>query len=135
MSISSKHSWKMNKETELFFRKWSAKTMRILEREMRRLDVKDTDELRRGMSEAVSIEGSRLVAQLKFKLYGRFVDMGAGRPRIEGQNQKRDFLISRGRKPKKWFSAPFYGRLSDLRGGIGYKMTETAIEIIRKTFK
>jgi len=56
------------------------------------------------------------------------VDMGAGKQ----STQENYRLISTGRKPKKWYSPIFFGRLGKLRGAIGYQMSEQVIQSIRQ---
>ena len=62
---------------------------------------------------SVSVSGSTIRGRLKFKFYGRFVDMGVGKGLTLAERQSgvavhagRKGLTSR-RKPKVWFSAQY----------------------------
>jgi hypothetical protein len=84
-------------------------------------------------SKVYQIAGESIGADLSFLLRGRFVDMGAGRLKIESTNSNRDILASR--KPKKWYSRTFFGRLHALNGMVGANISEQAIKAVIEPLK
>jgi hypothetical protein len=78
-------------------------------------------------------------ANFSFLKEGRFVDMGAGRgSKIESQKGNREIITGKARKtrkPKKWYSRPFYGRLYALQGVMGANISEQAISAVLDPLK
>lgn len=118
-------------EAEEIFRRWMERTEKVLISEIDAKDVKQTEALKKGLKHIIRKEGQGLIrGEILFLQRGRFVDMGAGRKKaIEAFEGKRK---STGRKPKKWYSPAFYGRLNDLLGAIGIQFSEEAMEAISK---
>jgi hypothetical protein len=105
--------------------RWLARTGQVLIGQMERLKVEDTEALKAGLSTRLSERGSGIIAaELSFLTRGRFVDMGAGRPTSLGTAGRR--------KPKKWYSPAFYGRLNDLQGALGIQMSEETMAALKK---
>ncbi|MBD3627588.1 hypothetical protein [Cyclobacterium sp.] len=114
--------------------RWTERTEMVLERERKRLKVGKSGELDRSFKTRVlTVSQDLFESQIDFLLRGRFVDMGAGRGRkIESQAGNRALLEEKsGRKPKKWYSRAYYGRLNDLQGVLGYQLMESAIQSIK----
>jgi len=120
----------LNPKTEEFFRRWVRITERNLLHALRRHGIHDTGNLRSGLHAKVIEKGDKLLAEYYFKVYGRFVDMGAG-GFVESRQSNRDIMLGK-RKPKPWYSKTFFGRLSNLRGAIGYQMMEQVVREIRE---
>ena len=120
----------MNIEMLKFAQNWAARTEEILKQEIDRLDVKDTEALRAGLRTRVDQNRNKTIITLRFKSYGRFVDIGTG---FRTSKQTRDKLKEKltGKKPKnekRWYSPTLFGRLYDLYGVIGYNMVEKVIK-------
>jgi len=134
-----------NSETEAFFRRWVKITASQLEQALGKHRIHQTGALESGLNAKVSELGDKLLAEFYFKLYGRFVDMGKGaianpnshptsHPAIESTESNRLMILgTKKRKPKPWYSKTFFGRLDNLRGGIGYKMKEIVMQTIRQS--
>lgn len=83
-------------------------------------------------------------AELNFKEYLRFVDMGAGKGQPLGGMKATKVALkasstigfsqqkNRGRKAKKVYSKPAYGNLSWLQGKILYGYSEETIAMLKK---
>lgn len=99
--------------------RWLKRTQDVLLEEIDRLEVKESGDLKRGLSAKVTERGEGIIhAEISFLTRGRFVDMGAGSgSKAKGLNK---------RKAKKWYSPAFYGRLSYLQGALGYAIMEEA---------
>lgn len=114
---------------------WTARTELVLRLQKKRLGVDDTQELDKSLSGKVRELGDAMLeAELNFLVRGRFVDMGAGRARkIESRDTNADLIRgkSKTRKPKKWYSRAYYGRINDLQGIIGYQLMESAIRAVK----
>lgn len=124
----------MNLETLKILTRWFDRTEYILRLEKRKLDIGITEELDKSLSTAVHQRANDLlVGELEFLVRGRFVDMGAGRKRkvLESRDGNGDLLKVKKRKPKKWYSRAFYGRINDLQGVLGYKLMESAIDSVK----
>jgi len=115
------------KEVFNLSRRWLARTKEVLARERNKLGVDDTLELKQSVKTRQENNFPMIKLLLLMKLRGRFVDMGAGRNYRKIQSMENNRSRIR-RRPKKWYSRPFYGRLNDLQGAIGYKMMEQALE-------
>lgn len=124
----------MNLETLKVLTRWFDRTEYILRLEKRKLKVDDTNELDKSLNTEVHQRANDLlVGELEFLVRGRFVDMGAGRKRkvLESRDGNGDLLKVKKRKPKKWYSRAFYGRINDLQGVLGYKLMESAIDSVK----
>jgi len=127
----------MNLETLQVFTKWFERTEYILRLEKRKLDVDDTLLLDKSMHNQVHQRANDLLeGELEFLVRGRFVDMGAGRKAKVLESRETNGELIRGkkrkiRKPKKWYSRAFYGRLNDLQGVLGFKLMEAAVDSIK----
>ena len=119
-------------DAEELFRKWLDRTVEILERERFAKKVEDSRKLKESLrGVVVQVAANELGGQIHFLTRGRFVDMGAGRKRkIEQVNSRQR---RKTRRPKKWYSPVFYGRLNDLEGALGIKLMERSSEAFTKT--
>jgi hypothetical protein len=124
----------MNIEILKLAQNWAARTEEILKQEIDRLDVKDTEALREGLNSVVRNETNRTIIELKFKKYGRYVDIG-----IKSKAQTREKLAEKllgnnkrkkknDQNTKKWYSPVWYGRLGKLYGAIGFDLVEKVIK-------
>ena len=122
------------KEVFNLSRRWLKLTQQVLHRERVKLSVDDTGDLKRSVKTREENHFPMIKLLLLFKLRGRFVDMGAGRNyrKIQSMENNRKRIK---RKPKKWYSRPFYGRLNDLQGAIGYKMMEQTLDTTVRALK
>jgi hypothetical protein len=114
----------MMEEHRGIVQRWLKRTEEVLALEIERKRVKDTRALKQSVSTNFSEEGYMLRAQILFLTHGRFVDMGAGR-RAKVQ------ALSK-RKPKKWYSPAFYGRLNMLQGALGLQMMEETMSALKE---
>lgn len=123
----------MNLNTLQVLTDWFKRTELVLRREKTRLKVDDTHELDKSLSHKVHQRANDLLeGELEFLVRGRFQDMGAGRARkIETREGNRELIAGKPRKPKKWYSRAFWGRLNDLQGILGYRLMESAIDAIK----
>lgn len=126
-------------EIEAFLRNWQEKTKAILLRELKKQGVGVTDQLYKELHNELEKK-----AQGYFNLSlimlrrGRFIDMGVGRGvpiEMVKASRTRSRGAKRKRRPKRWYSRAFYGRLNDLQGAVGYKMMEEAQQIVRQAIK
>tara|TARA_R110002074_G_scaffold16756_2_gene55773 strand:+ start:22 stop:417 length:396 start_codon:yes stop_codon:yes gene_type:complete len=123
-------------ENEIFqiLTRWADRTEMVLNRERDRLKIGKTGDLDKSFKTRVFKQSqTTFEAQMDFLIRGRFVDMGVGRERkIESQESNRDLLSpKKARKPKKWFSRAYYGRLNDLQGVLGYQLIEASIRSVK----
>lgn len=124
----------MNSEILKILTRWTERTNMVLERERERLKVGKSGKLDRSFKTRVlTVSQDVFESQIDFLLRGRFVDMGAGRSgKIESQASNRALMEEKsGRKPKKWYSRAYYGRLNDLQGVLGYQLMESAIQSVK----
>jgi hypothetical protein len=124
----------MNLNTLKVVTDWFKRTEYILRLELKKWKVNDTSELDRSIQQEVHQRANDLLeGQLEFLVRGRFVDMGAGRKSkvLESRETNGQLLAPKGRKPKKWYSRAFYGRINDLQGVLGYKLMESAIQSVK----
>lgn len=123
----------MNLETLQVLTDWFTRTELVLRREKNRLKVDDTKDLDQSLRNQVHQKSNSILeGELEFLVRGRFVDMGAGRKRkIETREGNASLLKLKPRKPKKWYSRAFWGRLNDLQGILGYKLMEASIDSIK----
>ena len=122
---------KLETEAELIFSKWLERTTQVLNSEIDRLDVKQSKALKKSLeSRLFRLSADVIGGEISFLIRGRFVDMGAGRKRKVDAFSERPELGRRkmkGRKPKKWYSPAFYGRINDLQGALGFQLMEQAL--------
>jgi hypothetical protein len=127
----------MNLETLQVLTRWFERTEYILRLEKKKFDVDDTLQLDQSMFNEVRQKANDLLeGELEFLVRGRFVDMGAGRKAkvLESRETNGQLLNKKKRKirkPKKWYSKAFYGRLNDLQGVLGFKLMEAAIDSVK----
>lgn len=112
---------------------WAERTELVLKESIKKLGIGVTDELYSSLSTQVIQKGGELIdINLTFLARGRFVDMGAGQGYkkgvFESMASNKEKLI--GRKPKKWYSKPFYGRINALMGITGATISEQAVRAI-----
>ena len=126
----------MNSEIFRTLTRWTARTEMLLNLELDKKNIGESHQLRRSLKSRTFAKSNAVFeAQIDFLIRGRFVDMGVGRPRkIESRDTNAE-LIPGGRKPKKWYSRTFWGRLNDLQGVLGYRMMESAIQAIKEPLK
>jgi hypothetical protein len=133
---------KSQQENEVYqlVERWLNKTVMYHHEAIDKLKVKDTAALRRSVrAELSKLADGYLEGKLFFDEHGRFVDMGSGRGYSFGKKTNRgrfDMEVGRKsrmreRKPRKWYSKVFYGRLNDLQGALGYKLMEQAISSVK----
>lgn len=103
----------------------------------------DTGDLKNSISSQVSkLTTAGGTAELKFKDYGRFIDMGVGKGHPIGAAAKnRDMVVlaTNGkirnakpvRKPVKFYSKIAYGKLNGLMQDLLYRLTEETLEKLK----
>lgn len=127
----------MNLETLQVFTRWFERTEYLLKLERTKLGVRKSGALDESQeSDVRQASNSLLVGELSFLVRGRFVDMGAGKKarKLESRETNGQLIDGKSpkpRKPKKWFSRTFYGRLNDLQGVLGYKLMQSAIDAVK----
>jgi hypothetical protein len=133
-------------------RDWAKRTDKAEKAEYNRLRIGDSGDLYPTINTTLSQPGAgKVVLEHWFLIYGRFVDMGAGpgaagragapsiaqavatvenkalnRERATGKSAKKV------RRPKKFYSVIFYGRLNALMGVVSGSMQEQAVRIIHQ---
>ncbi len=107
----------INQDTLSSVSGWAVRTRQILSDNIDRLKVIESGELKASLRVDTKISGTQIICSFKFMLKGKFVDMGAGRGRKANDKKNRN-------KTKQWYCRAFYGRLSSLRGMIGYRLAE-----------
>lgn len=122
-------------ETLAYVQDWARRTDQILLNQFDRYGIGVTDELAASVrSKVYELAGEQIRYDLSFLVSGRFRDMNVGRPRaIETRDLAREQLQARGytdRKPAKWYSKPFYGRLNALSGVVSASLVEKAIKVV-----
>ncbi|WP_338765995.1 hypothetical protein WAF17_02810 [Bernardetia sp. ABR2-2B] len=128
-------------ETFKFAEQYSAKTNQFLRQEIQRLDVKDSGDLERTLSESVRRKGDEIIIDTIFKTYGRYVDMGVGFKSKKRQRQEMEEALGikrrkkKGRKGKIWWSKVWYSRLNSLASGISYKLIEQTVNTVKELEK
>ena len=115
-------------EVEELVRDWAERTEQILKEQFAKRKI-NQDELQRSIRFRVYQQSASLIGvDLHFLGYGRFVDMGVGRGAKQSLEGSRKL---KGRKPKKWYSRPFYSRLYALNSIVMAELAETAIKEIK----
>lgn len=129
----------INLETLDVLTSWMKRTEVIFHREIARLRIGDTTNLDKSIEQEVRQRGqATLEGAFEFLMRGRFVDMGAGKGarKLETREGNRMLLQKgKGRRPKKWYSRAFWGRLNDLQGVLGYRMMESSIDAVKLPFE
>ncbi len=129
------------KEVEALASDWMRRNDEVLKKELRKLKVGITDELYQVIRSTMHQKASAMLqVDLNFFTYGRFRDMGAGRKaKIESSENKKELYKAKnpkgGRKPAKWYSRPFYGRLHALNGVLSAKIIEQSIQAVTGPLK
>lgn len=125
----------INLETLDTLTSWMKRTQVIFHREITRLKIGETNQLDKSIEQEVRQKSEAMLeGSFEFLMRGRFVDMGAGRGarKLETREGNRQLLQKgKGRRPKKWYSRAFWGRLNDLQGVLGYRMMEAAIDSVK----
>lgn len=124
----------MQSEILQILTRWTDRTEMVLERERKRMKIGKSGDLDRSFQTRVlTVSQDLFESQIDFLLRGRFVDMGVGNGRkVESQASNRALLQEKsGRRPKKWYSRAYYGRLNDLQGVLGYQLMESAIQSVK----
>lgn len=119
---------------------WGRRTDLVLRAEIGKLGIGVTEELLASVRYRVFQEAAGAGYDLSFLDYGRFVDMGVGRghgmdAKIERQKTNAALIRSqrkKERKPKKWYSRAFYGRLNTLNGVVSGAMVERAVKAVQQ---
>ena len=119
---------------------WAARTDQILHAQLKAMGIGISDELFNSLRNRVYQQaGATIGYDLSFLMRGRYRDMGAGRRRkIESIHSNGDIIRGQkkgGRRPKKWYSRAFYGRLSALNGVVSARIAEQAISAIINPLK
>ncbi|SDK34223.1 hypothetical protein SAMN05421823_102504 [Catalinimonas alkaloidigena] len=111
---------------------WAHRTDQLLHDSLRRRNIGVSEALYASLFMQVTARaGGMIGVDLSFLLRGRFVDIGAGRARkLHSQNHYRQAYGKTGRRPKKWYSRPFYGRLHALNNVLMAEITEEALDSI-----
>ncbi len=130
-----------NPEVDRLFERWIDRTIEIHHEELTKLGVGDTEDLRRSVQKHFRRMGDGyLEGGMTFLKRGRFVDMGSGRGYSHGRRTGGNSFdmdeprTGKIRKPKKWYSKVFYGRLNDLQGALGFKLMEEAVDQAKEEF-
>lgn len=124
---------KANEEVVQLLEGWLRRTEEVLHGQIKKRGIGVTDSL----ADSIRTEMRRLAhgyleGDLFFDETGRFVDMGVGRGHAIGSRGPLESSRgSIGRKPKKWYSKTYWGRLNDLQGAIGFKLMERVVETVR----
>jgi hypothetical protein len=125
----------INLETLDTLTEWMKRTEVIFHREITRLRIGETSQLDQSIEQEVKTNSETMLqGAFEFLMRGRFVDMGAGKGarKLETREGNRQLLQrGKGRRPKKWYSRAFWGRLNDLQGIMGYRMMEAAIDSVK----
>lgn len=136
----------MSEINQIYIQRALAEYMRSVQATMEIVLAKratDTGDLKNSISSQVAkLTAAGGTAELKFKDYGRFLDMGVGRGHPIGSVAKnRDMVVlatngrvrnAQGvRKPVKFYSKIAYGKLNGLMQDLLYGLTEETIEKLK----
>jgi len=128
-----------NDSVETFFGQWMSKNEKIFQQEITDKKIGDSEQLIKSFHyEIIKLADGYLKGEHSFMTRGRFVDMGVGRGHpasgIGSRGDKGSWSRGRsGRIPKKWYSPALYGRLNDLMGAVGARISEQAVANIKTT--
>lgn len=118
-----------------FVENWAFYTSKLLANKRRQLKVYDSGDLEASEGYTVGSVGSMIRVEFFFLARGRWVDMGAGRkPNLNGRYQA-STETPKGRKPKKHYSKPFYGRLNSLNEALSTQVAEEVLNSNARVFK
>jgi len=124
----------MNLDLIKLLTRWTERTDYILRLERKKLNVNSSGALDKSQEYKVrQISDALLESQIEFLVRGRFVDMGAGgrARKLETREGNARLVGAKGRKPKKWYSRAYWGRINDLQGAIGFKLMEDAVNSVK----
>lgn len=111
-----------------YVREYHLHTGEVLRREITRLNVGEKgngqEVLLRSVKVDVSLSGTAIVGETIFVTHGRFRDMGTGSGGRGGN-----------RKPAKWYSKPYFGRMSRLQEVVNLKIVEKASRVVMDELK
>lgn len=122
-------------ENIAFVENWAKYTSMKLTAMRKRLDIGKSSDLAQSFGYSVSTSGSMIHVEFHFLARGRFVDMGAGRKAESSGRYASEANAPKGRKPKKWYSKPFYGRLNALNEALSTSVAEEVINSNNTVFK
>ncbi|PRY90564.1 hypothetical protein [Mongoliibacter ruber] len=126
----------MNLEIHKILTRWTERTSFLMKMEQKRLEIGDTNALNQSQAERVLQKSETLLeSELEFLVRGRMVDMGAGRGSRKIETRDGNGRLVRGknkpRKPKKWYSRIYWGRINALQGVLGFKLMESSIRSVK----
>ena len=110
-------------------------TMKI---QANKLKSNATGEAINSVAYTTAAQGSGAVAQLSFKEYLRFVDMGVGRGHPLGGTSSMQITLmahkktGAARKPKKVYSKPAWSKITYLQNQLLYGFSEEAIRALKE---
>jgi hypothetical protein len=118
--------------------KWTVRTDKVLRLARRKYRVNNTGALEKSADYSVKKESEDLlITEIEFLQRGRFVDMGVGgrSKKIESREGNAQLLRVKKRRPKKWYSKTYWGRINDLQGVLGFKLMESAIQYVKEPYE
>lgn len=122
----------MNPETLDILTRWTERTNFLLRRQREVLGISNDGPLSKSQKYRVrQLSNAMLESETEFLVRGRFVDMGAGRRSSKIETREGNAKKLKVRRPKKWYSKTFWGRLNDLQGVLGYRLMEDAINSVK----
>lgn len=122
----------MNPETLDILTRWTERTNFLMRRQREVLGVNNDGPLSKSQKYRVrQLSNAVLESETEFLVRGRFVDMGAGRRSSKIETREGNAQKLKVRRPKKWYSKTFWGRLNDLQGVLGYRLMEDAINSVK----
>ncbi|MFN3802471.1 hypothetical protein [Belliella pelovolcani] len=127
-----------NKEVFKILTEWTDRTDMLLRKIRKSMNIGKSGDLENSQKKAVhQLSEAKLESVLEFLLRGRFIDMGVGRgsSKLESREGNAQLLGVKSRKPKRWYSRAYWGRLYDLQGVLGYQLMESAIQAIINPLK
>lgn len=119
-------------------RAWAAMVDENLKTALSDKGIGISESLRRSLAYRILAAGSGHKGryQLVFNEYGRFVDMGAGKPKgLQSEQNKRAAIMrasGQSRRPKKWYSRTVYGSLSSLINRLVKNYAEFSVKYIKE---
>ena len=144
-----------SQEVLQFVRDWASRTDKAVLKELDRLGVGVTDDLKHSVkSKVLELGAARLGIEMAFLDYGRLVDMGAGPGsvkrgrtptvasivlKIENAATNRQLLTGKKqrkvRRPKKFYSRTVYARFNALLGIISGSLVEQALKLTQEVLE
>lgn len=113
---------------------WTRRTFEIFQSNQQKLQIGQSMDLYHSLKHKTrKTKADEIIGSFGFLERGRFSDMGVGKGTKFSQAGKsnRDSYSKGGRKPKKWYSRAFFGRLNALQGAIGFTFMERSISAIK----